>query len=466
MLIANNSQSENKNLSLWFREIIATLVLAWPIILSNLSQMLINTTDVLLLGRVGPEALAASAIGIGIVITPMVFGVGLITASSPMMGKQLGEMPHSVREIRRTVRASMWAALSFTLPIMVILFFIGDIIKYAGLEPELAKNVGIFTRAFQFGLLPTMLTICLRNFFNALHRPIWNLIISTLSVIVNAVLNYGLIFGHFGLPEMGLLGAGIGSALTSLFTFIGMAIVVMTHKKFRRYSIFGRFWKFEFERFKQVWKLGFPIAMQLGFEVGVFSAAVFLMGLIGTNATAAHSVALQIASMTFMVPMGIAQAATIRVSNALGRKDEDGISKAGWSAFILGVGFMTLTAALLWIYPKELAQIYIEKDHANNEAVIILAVSFLKIAALFQIVDGMQVVGAGMLRGLHDTTWPMIYAFIGYWVFGIGIGAYLAFKTPLSGVGIWIGLSIGLAIVAVLLIGRWLGRKKLVLVTE
>lgn len=445
----------------WKNEIITTLILAWPIILSNLSQTIIHATDVYFLGKLGADALAASAIGVGIVIAPLVFGIGLISASSPMIALDHGKKTHEVRQIRRTVRASMWAAVSISIPMMMILWFTGDFMLMANQPEKLSNDTGLFVRALLFQILPALLLLCLRNFVTALHRPIYALIISITSIFINAFLNYGLIFGHYGLPEMGLVGAGIGSSITNLLAFIGLALIVSFEKKFKRYHIFGRFWRADWAKFRAIWKLGFPISLQLGFEASVFSAAVFIMGYINTQSVAAHSIAIQIASMTFMVPLGIAQAATVRVGNALGRNDKIAIYKAGWSAFIISIGFMSLTASLMWLFPKQLAQIFINNNSAINQEVILIAIGFLKVAAIFQIADGAQVVGAGMLRGLHDTKWPMIYAGIGYWIFGIGIGAILAFVFGLKGLGIWIGLAFGLGIVAVLLIFRWINREKL-----
>lgn len=460
-----SSQFFGYSLINWWREIILTLVLAWPIILSNVSQMLIHATDVFLLGRVGPDALAASAIGVGIVSIPLIFGMGLIAASSPMISQEKGRKAHSVRDIRRTVRASIWTAFIFTIPIMIPLWFIGDIMKFAGQTERLSNDTQTFVRALEFSVLPALLAYCLRLFITALHKPMWALIINSLSVVFNAIINYGLIFGNFGLPELGLFGAGLGSAITSLFTLIAMIVVVSFEPKIKRYFILGRLWRNDFPRLWKMWRLGFPIGLHWGFEVSVFAAAVFLMGYINTESVAAHSIAIQIASMTFMIPMGLSQAATIRVGNAFGAQDNSGVTIAGWSAFIISISFMTFTAIIMWLFPKELAHIFLKETSQSSEMVIAIAIGFMKVAAIFQIADGAQVVMGGMLRGLNDTKWPMIYAGIGYWVFGIGIGTFLAFFLNLDGLGIWMGLATGLAIVAVLLINRWNSRARLGLVS-
>ena len=470
----NESEAQEKarahffgySLNNWWREIYLTLVLAWPIILSNVSQMLIHATDVFLLGHVGPDALAASAIGVGVVSIPLIFGMGLIAASSPMISQEKGRKAHSVRDVRRTVRASIWTSFIFTIPIMIPLWFIGDIMKFAGQTERLSNDTQVFVRALEFAILPALLAYSLRLFITALHKPIWALVINSISVIFNAIINYGLIFGNFGLPELGLFGAGLGSAVTSMFALLAMIVLVCFERNIKRYYVLGRLWRHDFPRLLKMWRLGFPIGLHWGFEVSVFAAAVFLMGYINTESVAAHSIAIQIASMTFMIPMGLSQATTIRVGNAFGAKDNSGVTIAGWSAFFISVSFMTLTAIIMWMFPKQLANIFLEETTASTTMVITLAIGFMKVAAIFQIADGAQVVMGGMLRGLNDTKWPMIYAGIGYWIFGIGIGTFLAFVLKLDGIGIWIGLATGLAIVAVLLINRWNSRSRLGLLSE
>ena len=207
-------------------------------------------------------------------------------------------------------------------------------------------------------------------------------------------------------------------------------------------------------------KLGLPIGLTMALEMGVFALAVYFMGWIGESAVAAHAVALQIAALTFMVPLGLGQAATVRVGLALGRKDEEAMARAGWTAWVMGVGFMGAMAVLMWAFPRSLVTLFLN-DVPANAMVIGLAVSFLQVAAAFQLVDGAQVIGAGMLRGLHDTRWPLMFALVGYWVVGLGIGIWLAFGRDWHGVGIWVGLAAGLAAVAVLMLARWVLRDRL-----
>jgi multidrug resistance protein, MATE family len=452
---------DNAKSTVWRTEFLATLSLAWPLILTNISQILINTTDVLMLGRVGPAALGASAVGTGFVWTAMLFGIGLITASSPMMASALGHRFNAVRDVRRTFRQSLWTVAIITVAIWGILWFSGPLMLLAGQPQRLSDDVGQFVRALQWMVLPGLGIVAIRTFLAAVERPGWTLAIGLGGTLVNGIINYGLIFGNLGLPQLGLVGAGIGSSISTSLTFIALVILIARHPKFRRFHLFGRFWRPDWPRFAQIWRLGLPIAMTMGFEASVFTLAVFLMGYINTASVAAHAIAIQIASMTFQVPLGLAQAVTVRVGLAYGRKDAEGINRAGWAAFALGVSFMTLMAAIIWLIPSTLASLYVDPTLAANGPVIDLAVTFLLVAAVFQIVDGAQVVGAGMLRGLHDTKVPMQYAAFGYWIVGIGVGTGLAFLAGWQGLGIWVGLAAGLGVVSLLMLRRWMARERL-----
>jgi len=445
----------------WRDEIRATASLAWPLILTNLTQSLIQATDVLLLGRVGARTLAAGQLGVNLFVAFLIFGMGLVMAASPMMAKQLGMRRHSVRDIRRTVRQALWAATAITVPVWLVLWNTEPILVAMGEDPSLSADAGHFAHTLQWAMLPALYYLVLRSFVAALEQPRWSLVVGISGVACNAIINYALIFGELGMPALGLTGAGIGTTITNIFMFLAMVVVVTRHKRFRRYHLFGRFWRPDWERFREIWRLGLPIAVTLALEITVFNAAVFLMGLIGAESVAAHAIALQLAALTFMVPLGLSQAATVRVGLAFGRRDREGVGRAGWTAFALGVAFMTLMALVMLSFPLQLIGLFLNPADPANVIVVPLAISFLFVAALFQIVDGAQVVGAGMLRGLQDTKVPMAYAGIGYWVIGLTVGVWLAFSLGWQGLGIWIGLATGLAIVAVLMIARWVRRERL-----
>ncbi len=447
--------------NLWRSEIRATVALAWPMVLTNLGQTAMTATDVMMMGRLGPQALAASALGSNLYFMPMIFGLGLILATSPMMATKLGSMPHSVRDLRRTVRQGLWLAVFAAVPIWLFLWHGEEVLLAMGQEPALAHQAGIYLRWLQWAVLPFYGYIVLRSFISALERPGWALVIVFLAVACNVLLNWMFIFGNLGAPAMGIAGSGFATTLSSVLMFAGLALVVVVEKKFRRYQIFGRFWRSDWPRLRTLLRLGLPIAGILAFEVTIFNVSALLMGLIDADSLAAHAIAIQIGSISFMVPLGLNQAATVRVGLAHGARNPEGVSRAGWTSFVIGVSFMALTGLVMILAPHLLIRAFIDVADPANAHVIGLAVSFLAFAALFQVFDGAQAVAAGMLRGLHDTRVPMIYAAIGYWGVGLPLGVLLAFHFGMAGIGIWIGLALGLAVVAVLLLARWLRRDRL-----
>ena len=449
-----------KDRALWRDEIRAMLALAWPLILANVTQQAIQATDVLLMGRLGATQLAAATLGLNLTWTFSIFLLGLITASAPMMATALGQRSNAVRDVRRTFRAGLWLIAIVMPPYWLLLWHAGDLMLAFGQSPELARQGQTFLRAYMWLVAPWLLFQLLRNFVSALERPRVILWLSLGGIVLNALISWSLMFGHFGLPALGLIGSGLGSTITWLIMCGTLIAVVSSDRRFRRFHLFGNWWRFDRQRTAAMVKLGWPIGATMGLEIGVFALAAYFMGWLGASAVAAHAIALQLAALTFMVPMGLGQAATVRVGRAVGREDPDGITRAGWTAWVMGMLFMATMALVMWTVPHWLITLFL-RDVPANAAVIALAVSFLRVAAAFQLVDGAQVIGAGMLRGLHDTRWPLLFALVGYWVVGLGIGSWLAFSRDWKGVGIWVGLASGLAAVAVLVLARWLMRDRI-----
>ncbi|HEV7255334.1 MAG TPA: MATE family efflux transporter [Mesorhizobium sp.] len=445
----------------WRDEAFATVALAWPMILTNLAQTAMTATDVMMMGRLGADALAAGALGSNLFFAPMIFGLGLMLATSPMLAFELGRKRHSVRDLRRTVRQGLWMATAVSVPVWLILWNTEAILNAMGQQPRLAALAGEYVRTLQWSVLPFYGYIVLRSFISALERPGWALVIVLVAVCFNAGANWALMFGNLGFPALGIPGSGLATTLSSTLMFLGLALVVALDPQFRRYRLFGRFWRADWPRFFALLRLGLPIAGLLTFEVTVFNGAAFVMGLIDANALAAHAIAIQICSLSFMVPMGLGQAATVRVGLFFGAGDVGGVRRAGWTAFALGVGFMACMGLVMLVWPQTLIGAFLDLDQPASGPVAAIAVTFLVFAALFQIVDGAQAVTAGMLRGLHDTNLPMIFAGLGYWGVGMPLGVFLAFPGGLGGSGVWIGLSAGLAVVAALLLWRWLGRGRI-----
>jgi multidrug resistance protein, MATE family len=448
----------------WSEHFVATLQLAWPMVLTNMAQTAMIVTDVLFIGRLGAPALAASSLAVNIYHTFTFFAFGLVSAVAPMVAREKGARRHEVREIRRIVRQGLWTVIAVSAPSIVLLWH-GDIFLLAiGQDPVLTGEAIAYLRALVWALPPFLGYIVLRFFISALERPQWAFLIAIGGILLNAFGNWLLVFGNWGFPELGIVGSGVASAIAIWLMFLGLAGVITLHRRFRRYHVFGRFWRADWSRFKAIWILGLPIGAIIAFETSIFNAAAFLMGWLGEAELAAHAIAIQVAAIAFMTPLGIAQAATVRVGLAYGAGDKLGVTRAGWSAFILGTSFMIVTATLMLVIPRFLVGLFLDLGDDNNLAVLAFATSFLAVAAIFQIVDGAQVMAAGMLRGLHDTRMPMWYAALGYWGIGLPLSFLLSQFTALRGVGVWIGLAAGLAAVSALMVPRWLKREQLGLI--
>jgi MATE family, multidrug efflux pump len=445
----------------WAEELRATAFLSGPLIVTSVAQMAINAITTIMVGRLGPGELAATALANGIYNSCLVFSMGLVSAVAPMLANERGRNRHAVRELRRTVRQGFWAGLAIAIPAWLILWQAEAILRFLGQDPSTAKRAASFMHYIQWGLLPQLLYMVLRSFLSVLERPFWTLLAALAAILVNLGLGSCLIFGRLGLPALGLEGAGAANACASLTLFVGLALVVRLGKRFRRYSLFGRFWRPDWSRFMEVMRLGWPIAITIAFETTIFTAAVIMMGLISPTAVAAHAIALQVGSLSYMVPTGIAQAATVRVGLARGARDAAWVRRAGWTGYALALGASSLLALLVVLAPRFFAGIFIDVDAPANAAVVALAMSFLGFAALFLITDCMQVIAAGMLRGLYDTRMPMLIAGIGYWIIGLPLGALLTFSLGIGGIGIWIGLSAGLGAVGVIMTARWTMRGRL-----
>lgn len=448
----------------WLAELRATLMLGWPLVLLNVAQIALTSTDVIVLGRLGADALAAGALAVNVYFALQIFAIGLIAATAPMMAATIGRKRHAVRDLRRTFRQGLWSAAFVSLPCWALLWNTETILLWLNQEPRLAAAAQSVMRTLQWGFFPVLGAVALRSFVSALGRPVWAMVATIAAVVFNIAANWVLVFGHLGVPALGLRGSGLATTLSNTVTFGTLALVVIVHRRFRRYRLFGNWWRPDWPRLAALWRLGVPIGATLAFEVTVFNAAVFLMGQFGTTALAAHSIAIQIAAASFMIPLGIGQAATVRVGIANGAGDRAGVTRAGWTAFALAVSFMAAMSVVMLAAPHVLIGAFIDVHDPNNAAVVATATSFLLCAAVFQIADGAQAVGSGMLRGLQDTRMPMLYAACGYWGVGMSLSLLFGFAAGLRGLGIWIGLVVALVVVACAMMQRWVRRERLGLV--
>lgn len=448
----------------WRVEMRAMLSLAAPLVLANLLQMAVYAVDVVFIARLGEKPLAASSLGVSLYGLLLWTSCGMVGAAAPLIAAELGRKKHSVREVRRTMRMAMWLSVAIGIIVMLICSAGEQLILWSGQQPDVAARAGHFLDILKWAAIPGILSALFRIFVAALGYASIGTGITLMALAANTFGNWLLVFGKWGFPAMGLEGSAISSVVTTLLMVAAYVAVIQFDKRFRRYTLFGRFWRPETGRLKTMLIIGSPIAVTILAEAGLFSSAAFLMGRLGSAELAGHTIALQLASIAFQVPFGVAQAATIRVGQHYGAGDIAGIALAGRAALILGVGFMVITASAMLFFPRALLSLYVDPYAPENTVMAGLAVQYLVIAAAFQILDGAQAVGAGVLRGLQDTRVPMQFALFGYWVPGLITALGLGFYTPLRGTGIWIGLATGLLVVAILMLWRWSRRDRLGLV--
>ncbi|WP_299482841.1 MATE family efflux transporter [uncultured Roseibium sp.] len=459
---ASRDPESAKRASLWQSDILPTLSLGMPLAGAQLAQMAINTTDVLMIGRLGAVELAASVLAFNFYMLLWFFGMGVLQAVIPLAARARGQ--RRPRDLRRAVRMGFWVSVLFCIPVWVVLFFTESILLMLGQEPELAQLAGLYMRILQWTMLPALLIMAIRGFLTVMERTQVVLWATIAGAIVNAILDYVFIFGHFGFPRLELVGAGIASVFSATTTFLFLLAYSMLHPKLRRYNLLGRIWRSDWPVFFQIVRLGTPIGLTIVAEGSLFTASAIMIGWLGTIPLAAHGIALQIASITFMVPVGLSMAAMTRVSLAAGRGDHPGIGRAGWTSLCVTTFFMGCFAVLFWTIPETLVGLYLDLGDPDAGEVLAYGVSFLLVAALFQLADGGQIIGVNNLRGLGDTTIPLFYALFGYWVVGISLSLGLGFLAGWGGVGVWIGLAAGLASVALLANLRFARREELGLV--
>lgn len=424
------------------------LILAGPLVFTQLAQMAVLATDVVLLGRLSTHALAAAAIGNTVYYFCWLVGSGPASAVSPMIAQLIGAHPKNRAGVRHITRMGLWSAVMLSLPLMPILLCSRFILDHLGQDPILASGAGQFTAMLCIGLPFSFGFQVLRNFATALGRPNAALWVMLSSIIVNGLLAWALIFGHFGFPKLGLIGAGAATSLSAIWAFLAMVVVIRLTPSLRPYRIWRRLPRPDWGRFRELMMLGLPISVTILFEAMLFNAMTLVVGTFGGVPLAAHQVALNFASVTFMVPMGVALAATVRVGRFVGAGDREGARRAGFTAMAVGAGLIGLFGVLMFFKGEWIAGLYISDKSEEGLKVVALAALFLKVAAAFQIVDALQVVGAMSLRGLKDARVPMVLAGGAYWLAGAPMCILLGVYLKMEGLGVWIGLAFGLAVAA------------------
>jgi MATE family multidrug resistance protein len=427
-------------------EIAATVRLAAPLAMAQLAQVAMGATDTVLLGSLGRDGLAAGGLGANLYFTLMIVVAGGLISVSILVAhaRGAGEM-HKIAPI---MRGGFLLALLSAVPPMLLLWNEHPLLLAIGEPPALADAIARYDRILLFAMPASLMMATQRGFLAAMGRPWMVMAVAVIAVIVNGLLNYGLIHGAWGLPRLGY----IGSCTATLFTLWAMTAAIALEMRFTRvlrpFHLFGRV---DWHVIVELAALGWPIAFITALEIVLFSLSAMLIGTFGATPLAAHQISMSVASVTFMVPLAISQAVNVRVGYYMGQKAPRAARSAGIAAFTLGVGFMSIMATTLLTIPGFIAGFYMTVGDPTRGEVIALAVRLLTIAAFFQVFDGVQTIAAGALRGLKDTRVPAVAASLGYWGIGFTTAWLLGVRMGLGAVGIWWGLASSLATVAVLL---------------
>ncbi|MGV6800995.1 MAG: MATE family efflux transporter [bacterium] len=432
-------------------ELKTILALGIPMGLTQLVQMITYTIDVVMIGRIGPTEVAATALGTVFFWTLWMVGFGPIMAVTPLVSQALGANNHAVDDVRLSVRMALLVTFCLFPVAIGIGFFAEEIALFLGQPEQIAglaeRYLVVLMPGWYFGLA----TMILRNFLATLGQTRVPLLIIIFSTLINAGINYLLIFGSFGFPRLELVGAGIASSITSILTFAIFIIYIRWDKDASRFSLFTDLLTFDRERFWEVIKLGLPISVTTLFEGMLFNTAVFLMGMIGSLQVAAYHIALNVAAMAFMLPFGLSMAGAVRIGLAAGAKDLLAVKRAAIATIIAAAAVMLIFAVLVALMPITIAQVYLDATIIENQDVISMVASFLSIAAGFMFFDGVQVAANQLLRGLKDVRVPMILSGASYWAIGFVTATYLGLYTPLAAKGVWWGLLVGLVAASITL---------------
>ena len=427
------------------------LILGLPLVGSQVAQFAVHTTDTLMLGWYSVLALAQVTLGAQVLFVAYIVISGFAYAILPMVAKSMAE--GDPQSARRVTRMGLWLSTVAAALLFLPMWFASPILEAMGQDAQVAKGAQDYLSIAGFGLWPAIWGLVLRSYLSALEHTGIVLWLAVGVLIINAFVNYALIFGYWGLPELGLQGAAIGSVIAMSLSLVGFVIYIQIY--FEEQKMFARFWRFDRMATSAVARLAIPISATAFAESGLFAASAFMMGWLGKLELAAHGIVLQLAAMSFMVHMGLSQAGTVRVGQAFARKDWLAVRRTAGVA--MGLSSIAAAVAIFFFLatPQILIGAFLELRDPLRPEILRIGTLLLVLASMFQFVDAAQVMALSLLRGLQDTRVPMLITVISYWLIGIPISYILGFIFDFRGTGIWLGLVVGLAIAALLLWSRF-----------
>lgn len=442
----------------WSKEMVLLLRIGIPMALAQFIQFFIFFIDTIMIGRISPEDLAAAGLGLVIYFGFWMLFSGPVMAVTPLISQTLGKNKNNIQKTRYYVRMAIWV-IFLVMPIFIfIISFTENILIFLGQDEVVSAKAGKYVFVLAFGLPFALATMILRNFLAALEKTFIPLLLVTLITALNALLNYIFIFGNFGMPPLGLTGAGIASSLSYCIGFLIFVYYISKDKRAHEFKVFQNFYSIKFIHLIEILRLGGPISVTTLFEGMLFNVAIIIMGLIGVMEAAAYQVALNIASLAFMLPYGMSMAGAVRIGLATGAGNNKAARRAASTTVVACICAIMTIAIPVAIFPEITASLFLDLDKEINSNVINLVIGFLPIATGFMFFDSVQVAANQLLRGLKDVNWPMLLTGISYWLFGFPIAYILALKTNVGPNGVWYGLMAGLALASVLLGSRLISK--------
>ena len=449
---------EGRAAGAWRPEAKALLRLAVPLALTEVVSILITTIDFIMLGWHGEESLAAAALGLYWIWLVHLLGIGTLTAVGPIVAQALGA--GSLRVVRRALRQGFWVALLLCPPIMLCLWQVEPILTAFGQDPALAALASDYVRAYTLGIPASLGTVVLWELFVTHERPKTPMVLAILALPLNAALNYVMIFGIGSWPGLGLTGAGLASAAVTWMFFAALLVATLRDRRFRRYAIFGRFWRPDWPRFREILSVGLPLGLGMAIETGFFSASTFMVGSFDPVYLAAHAVALQVAGLVYMTDYGLGQAASIRVALAAGAQRPERVRLSGNLAALMAIAAMIPVCLALYFLGPAVMPLFSEAGAEADPHFVARGAELLTVAAVFLVFDGLRTVLHGNLTGLKDTRVPMVVHAVSYWVVGLGTAWAFVILAGGGAMAIWGGICAGTAAGCGLLAWRWIGRSR------